>query len=188
MPFLCRGISSFVGLCWKYLHSLIICIVWYCMQVITRAVSIQDPLRLGVCVHRSLLCLLVCVPDTVDCHLFCLLAWVHLIRARCNIYLIPVFWVTPFCICGLPGCVYWVVCLSSGSYSFHVCSPCLLLASIIITSSIQLNSGSYSDVVCLFSSNLNTVISSFSCLRRKGVMVAWFWINHTLHTCGQLYG
>jgi hypothetical protein len=28
----------------------------------------------------------------------------------------------------------------------------------------------------------------FSCLRRKGVMIAWFWINHTLHACGQLYG
>lgn len=104
--------------------------------------------------------LFMCQILTVDCHLFCLLPWVHLIRARCNIFVIPVFWVTPLSICGLPGCVYWVVCLSSGSYSFHVCSPCLLLVSIIITSSLQLNSGSYSDDVCLFSSNLNSVISS----------------------------
>jgi len=29
---------------------------------------------------------------------------------------------------------------------------------------------------------------SFSSLRRRGVIVAWFWINHTLHTHGQLYG
>jgi hypothetical protein len=29
---------------------------------------------------------------------------------------------------------------------------------------------------------------SFSSCRRKGVMIAWLWINHTLHLCGQLYG
>lgn len=52
---------------------------------------------------------------TVIC--LCLLAWVHLIYARCNVYLIPVFSVTPFSICELPGCVYWVVCLSFGIHS-----------------------------------------------------------------------
>jgi hypothetical protein len=158
MCFLCRRISSFAGLCWKWLHSLISCIVWYCIRVITRAVSVQDPLHLGICIHHSLLCLLVYMPD-IHSWLSSVLP-VHLRCVRCNIYLIPVFWVTPFSICGLPGCVYWVVCFSYGSYSFHVCSPCPLLVSIIITSSRQLNSGSYRDVACSFSSNLNNVISS----------------------------
>jgi hypothetical protein len=128
--------------------------------VSTCAVSVQDPLHLDICIHHFLLCLLVYVPNIqVDCHQFSLLACVHLIHARCNIYLIPVFWVTSFSICGLPVCVYWVVCLSFGSYRFHVCRPCLHLVSIIITSSRQLNSGSYSDVACSFSSSLNSVIS-----------------------------
>jgi hypothetical protein len=130
--------------------------------MISCAASVQDPL-IWVCAFITLcyVFLFICQILTIDCHLFCLLDWVHLIRERFNIYQLPLFWVTLFSISGLPGCVYWwVVCLNFGSCSFCVCSCCLLLVSIIVTLSRQLNSGSYSNVACSFSSNLNNIIPS----------------------------
>lgn len=131
---------------------------WLLVQWMYKTLCIWVYVFIALCYFFLFMCRIF----TIDCHLFCLLAWIHRIHERCNIsYLLPVFWVTPFSICGLPGCLYWlVVCLRVGSCNFHLCSLFLLLVSIIITSSRQLNSGSYNDVACSFSINLNSVISS----------------------------
>ena len=157
-PFICRSVMK-MTIQSHYLYSLVLypsdCLCSECTR----------PSAFG-CMCSSLFAMssCLCVRYSHLTVIYCLLAWIHLIRERCNIcYLLPVFSVTPFSTCGLPGCVYWwVVCLRVGSCNFHVCSPFLLLVSIIITSSRQLNSGLYSDVACSFSINLNRVISAQS--------------------------
>lgn len=132
LHFRCRGIVSFVGLCQKWQHSLMICVVRYCIP--ETAASVIECMWLSAYGYTlsPLFAMFSCIharysQSTVNssaCYLG-LILYVRDVTSPC--YILRLFSVTPFSICELPGGVYWwVVCLSFDWFRFRLCIPHLL--------------------------------------------------------------